>query len=207
MEVTLEKGDVLWIPRGWWHSGTSADRASLHLTLTVWATSAEDVLREMIAILSGSAGMKRELPPNALAEDSSAIAEVASAAAGIIQLMSALDPGELAGRIIGARRKRFEPLPVPPVAEVLGEKPPAGFHVHPEGIIHWTADPEGAIISTADTLVTVPPEYVERCQGLLAGTGTTIRPGQLAEFDQDLLDRLIAARLLCSASHEAPSDL
>lgn len=203
LEMTLERGDVLWIPRGWWHSGASIDTASLHLTLTVWATKTEDVFKEISNILSGSAEMKRELPPNALAEDDSATAEVARAIDEIIQFMSALDASELAGRIIGARRQRFEPLPAPPVAEVLGERPPTSFHVHPEGIIHWTADPEGGILGTADALVMVPPEYVEPCEELLGKTGTTIQPDQLAEFGQDFLDKLIAARLLCSAPHEA----
>jgi hypothetical protein len=205
LEITLERGDVLWIPRGWWHSGASIDTPSLHLTLTVWATKTEDVFKEISAILSGSAEMKRELPPNALAEDDSATVEMTKAVTEIIQLMSALDASEVAGRIIAARRQRFEPLPAPPVAEVLGERQPASFHVHPEGIIHWTADPEGAIISTADTLVMVPPEYVTHCEEVLARTGATIRRDELAEFNQDFLDKLIAARLLCSASHEAPS--
>ncbi|RVX38376.1 cupin superfamily protein [Nonomuraea polychroma] len=204
LEVTLEKGDVLWIPRGWWHSGASIDTPSLHLTLTVWATKTEDVLRVILASLSDSAAMKRELPPNALAGDESAIAEVATAVTEIFQLMSALDISELAGRLIGARRQRFAPLPVPPVAEVLGERQSRSFHVHPEGILHWTADPEGAIIGTADALVMVPPEYVAPCERLLAGAGATIRRDELAEFDQGLLENLIQARLLCTASHEVP---
>jgi hypothetical protein len=49
----------------------------------------------------------------------------------------------------------------------------------------------------------VPPEYVARCEKLFAGIGATILPDELAEFDQDFLESLIEARLLCTASHEA----
>jgi bifunctional lysine-specific demethylase and histidyl-hydroxylase NO66 len=203
LEVTLGKGDVLWIPRGWWHSGASIDTPSLHLTLTVWATKTEDVLRAMLASLSGRPEMTRELPPNALAEDGSATAEVATAVTEIIQLISALETSELAGRIIAARRQRFDPLPAPSVAEVLGEGQRKNFHVHPEGILYWAVDPTGAIISTADALVVVPPEYVVSCEKLLTGTGTTIPRDELAGFGPDFLDKLTQARLLCTASHEA----
>lgn len=209
LEVTLGKGDVLWIPRGWWHAGASIDRPSLHVTLTVWATRTEDVLGAMLASLSGRAELTRELPPNALAEDGSATAGVAAAVTEIVQLISALEPSELASRIIGARRQRFDPLPAPPVAEVLGERQQNSFHVHPEGILFWDADPTGAIISTADALVSVPPEYVARCEKLLAGAGagagTTIPYDELTDLGPDFLDKLIAARLLCTASHEAAS--
>ncbi|MGP3933407.1 cupin domain-containing protein [Nonomuraea sp. KM88] len=203
LEVTLGKGDVLWIPRGWLHSGSSTEAPSLHITLTVWATTTEDVLRSMVSTLTDSAEPARELPPNALADDGRAIAEVSSAITEIIQLMSALDTGEVAGRIIGARRRRFDPLPAPPVAEAVEGRRCETFHVHPEGILHWTADSTGALITTADTLVPVPPEHVGRCEKLLAGASTPIRRDDLADLGQELLDQLVAARLLCTASHEA----
>lgn len=201
LEVTLSKGDVLWIPRGWWHSGASEDTPSLHLTLTVWATKTEDVLQAMIASLASRAEMARELPPNALADDDHANTEVAAAVTEIIQLMSGLDTSELAGRVIGTRRPRFDPLPALPVAEVLGQGQRRTFHVHPEGILHWTADSTGALISTADTLVLVPPECITRCEKLLAETGTPIQRDELADIDQEFLDKLIAARLLCATPH------
>lgn len=201
-EVTLEEGDVLWIPRGWWHSGASIDTPSLHVTLTVWATNIEDVLKAMIASLPGGAEMKRELPPNALKEVDSATAAAGAAVTDIIQLMSALDTSEVAGRVIGARRQRFEPLPSLPVAKVLGEWQSETFHVHPEGILHWSADSEGALVSTADALIMVPPEHVARCAKLLAGSESRILRDELTELDQELLEALVEARLLCTASHE-----
>ncbi|MEQ4717982.1 hypothetical protein [Nonomuraea sp. B19D2] len=124
---------------------------------------------------------------------------------GILGSQSVMAPesSEVAGRIIGARRRRFDPLPALPVAEVLEGRQRETFHVHPEGILHWTSDSTGALITTADTLVPVPPEYVGRCEKLLAGAWTPIRRDDLADIDQELLDQLMAARLLCTASHEA----
>ncbi|WP_158558509.1 MULTISPECIES: JmjC domain-containing protein [unclassified Streptomyces] len=49
LEVVLAEGDVLWIPRGWWHSGSSGSEPSLHLTFTVWATKLDAVLRALLA--------------------------------------------------------------------------------------------------------------------------------------------------------------
>jgi hypothetical protein len=45
---------------------------------------------------------------------------------------------------------------------------------------------------------------VARCEKLLAGVRETIQREELAEFDQDFLEKLIEARLLCTASHETP---
>jgi ribosomal protein L16 Arg81 hydroxylase len=90
LEVTLAKEDVLWILRGWWHSGTSEEMPSLHITLTLWATRAKDTPRTMIAGVMSRAEIAQELPPNAFSDNCRTYIKVAAVAAEIVQLMSAL---------------------------------------------------------------------------------------------------------------------
>ena len=51
-EGVLEAGDVLYMPRGWWHVPTPMNERSVHLTLTIVPTSGPDLLhwlfREML---------------------------------------------------------------------------------------------------------------------------------------------------------------
>lgn len=202
LEVTLREGDVLWIPRGWWHSGTSLDTASLHVTLTVWATKVEDIVSATVSALSSSTKLSQELPPNALA-DGQATAKVAEIVALIGRLLSSLDPEDVAGRVIGTRRHRFDPLPASAITSALGLAPLSDFHAHPEAILHWLPDVDGATICTADALVDVPTDAVKNCRQLLDGAEGSISAHQLGQLDQSLLRKLVSARLLCAASHEA----
>jgi ribosomal protein L16 Arg81 hydroxylase len=44
----LKAGDLLYIPRGWWHVATPLDQPSLHLTVTTNARSGLDLLRWLV---------------------------------------------------------------------------------------------------------------------------------------------------------------
>lgn len=201
-EVKLAEGDVLWIPRGWWHAGSSGDRPSLHLSFTVWATKIEDVLRAMVADLLQQAEITRELPPNSLRDADCASRTVAEAASEITRLIAKIDAHALTDRILDVRLQRFHPLPARSVAAIVGEAPDARFHVHPEGIIHRTVDASGSRLRTADAVVTVTPDQMAACEGLLDRTGT-FRLDEVGEppdgINQKLLDQLIDARLVCAA--------
>ncbi|MBT2526282.1 hypothetical protein J7E91_12695 [Streptomyces sp. ISL-99] len=49
---TLSEGDVLYLPRGWWHTVRAADGPSLHLTLGSRLPSAADLLRLLLRQLA-----------------------------------------------------------------------------------------------------------------------------------------------------------
>ncbi len=43
-ELLLEPGQVLYLPRGWWHSTRAEEHPSLHLTLGIWRPTPADLL-------------------------------------------------------------------------------------------------------------------------------------------------------------------
>lgn len=47
-ELTLQTGDVLYLPRGFAHEAASADEASLHLTLSIQAATWSDVFQRLV---------------------------------------------------------------------------------------------------------------------------------------------------------------
>jgi ribosomal protein L16 Arg81 hydroxylase len=61
LEVTLHPGDVLWVPRGWVHSGRSTDTHSLHVTLGFNPYTPLRVLEKLLEQMKDVAELRREL--------------------------------------------------------------------------------------------------------------------------------------------------
>ena len=49
IDVVLEPGDALYLPRGWLHSAQTTDQRSIHLTVGLLATTWADVLTDLVA--------------------------------------------------------------------------------------------------------------------------------------------------------------
>ncbi|MCA1630198.1 MAG: cupin domain-containing protein, partial [Acidobacteria bacterium] len=64
-EDTLEDGDLLYIPRGWWHVAFPLDEPTLHLTVGVHKRTGLDLLRWLSENLRASETFRRDLPRDA----------------------------------------------------------------------------------------------------------------------------------------------
>ncbi|MGB9178112.1 MAG: cupin domain-containing protein, partial [Pyrinomonadaceae bacterium] len=61
-EGTLEDGDLLYIPRGWWHVAFPMDEPTLHLTVGVHNRTGLDLLRWVSERLRASEIFRKDLP-------------------------------------------------------------------------------------------------------------------------------------------------
>jgi hypothetical protein len=61
-EVTLEDGDLLYIPRGWWHVAEPLAEPTLHLTVGVHNRTGLDFLRWLSEALRACETFRRDLP-------------------------------------------------------------------------------------------------------------------------------------------------
>jgi ribosomal protein L16 Arg81 hydroxylase len=61
-EGTLQRGDMLYVPRGWWHEVTATDAPALHLNLGFSPVTAIDLLTWLRDGLRDSAFMRRDIP-------------------------------------------------------------------------------------------------------------------------------------------------
>lgn len=59
---TLEDGDVLYLPRGWWHLVEAVEGPSLHLTLSLSRPTAVDYLKWLAKDLRGDARLRADIP-------------------------------------------------------------------------------------------------------------------------------------------------
>ena len=62
-EGTLNDGDVLYIPRGWWHEAVPLGEPSLHITVSLTPPTALDYLGWVMARLRNHAELRAGLPP------------------------------------------------------------------------------------------------------------------------------------------------
>lgn len=61
-EGTLEDGDLLYIPRGWWHVALPLDEPTLHLTVGIHNRTGLDLLRWLQEHLRAREDFRRDLP-------------------------------------------------------------------------------------------------------------------------------------------------
>jgi hypothetical protein len=62
LDVTLEPGDSLYVPRGHWHVAEAVDGPSLHLTLAVFHATGIDVAQQVVEALFASDVARRAFP-------------------------------------------------------------------------------------------------------------------------------------------------
>jgi hypothetical protein len=128
-EETLEDGDLLYIPRGWWHVALPLDEPTLHLTVGVHKRTGLDLARWLAERLSRREVFRRDLPRLASEDEKRAHAEALRAA-----LLEEWDD-DAAGRYLAeldalaAPRPRVS-LPWAATPELL----PAG----PGAVVRWT---------------------------------------------------------------------
>jgi ribosomal protein L16 Arg81 hydroxylase len=68
-EGILQDGDLLYIPRGWWHIAEPLSEATLHLTVGVHNRNGIDLLRWLVEQMQRSAAFRQDLPRFASAEE------------------------------------------------------------------------------------------------------------------------------------------
>ena len=74
-EATLEDGDLLYIPRGWWHVARPLAEPTLHLTVGVHNRTGLDLLGWLAERLRASETFRRDLPRAASTAERAARAE------------------------------------------------------------------------------------------------------------------------------------
>jgi ribosomal protein L16 Arg81 hydroxylase len=65
----VAEGDLLYMPRGWWHAAQAIDEACLHITMTIPCLTGADVVRWMARELEEHALARRNVPAAATPEE------------------------------------------------------------------------------------------------------------------------------------------
>jgi hypothetical protein len=199
LDVVLEPGDVLYLPRGYLHSASALGGVTIHLTLGVHSWTRHSVAEQLVALALEALARDPEARTSLQLGTTLAPAELdlELITAKVRQALEAIDPVEVADRLRAERRRTQRAEPLGPLAQhalaaTLTDRTVLRLRHHLD------ADVDGADVpGTARHLRTrvgtvtvgdVPPDSLER---LLAGD-----PLLVEELGTEPARRLVEAGLV-----------
>jgi hypothetical protein len=146
-EGLLNEGDLLYLPRGWWHVATPLDEPTLHLTVGVSRPTGADLLAWFVDRLKSSEQVRRDLPQFGRAEEQTAYLELLRQA-----FLEAWRP-DLIRQYLADLHAKSQPrphmdLPWSPTAGIL---PPGDFPFS----VKWTSNRPATLEREGDAAVAV----------------------------------------------------
>jgi ribosomal protein L16 Arg81 hydroxylase len=192
-DVTLEQGDLLYVPRGTFHLVSTLDRDSMHLTIGAWPTTLVDWLSTaLLEAADHDARLRRSVPRGLLrddARDDTAFVEAVRAFAESADPSAsrALLADSFAELVTGLRRSDS-------VRRAADLDPAAEFERDPAAAVELVVDGPRARVVAAGRAVDLPGRFVPALRRALDGSRFRVDalPGDLEPTAQaQLVDRLV----------------
>ena len=195
LDLVLEAGDVLYLPRGWLHSAAAEDDVSAHLTVGVHVVTRYALVEALAALVADDADLRASLPLGLDVADPEALAPHVDAVRAALH--AALDrvPVEAIARKV--RRKVWDggrPEPLRPVASAAfaeGLAPGDAVRVR-IGLHCRLTRHDGLVLELPDRRVTFP-DAAGAALGALLGGGTHV-VGELPDMPET--DQVVLVRRL-----------
>ncbi|MDG4801173.1 cupin domain-containing protein [Micromonospora sp. WMMD980] len=206
LDVVLEPGDALYLPRGWLHSAQAQESSSLHLTVGIRALTRYALVEELAALAAEDARLRAGLPFGLDLADPEAIEpELTETVEALRDWLLRADPAAVAARLRGRVWPAARPAPIRPLAqaEALARLDPDSRVVLRAGLRRQLA-PTGdgrVALRLVDRTLTLPGTCEPALRALLTGEPT--RVGDLPGLDD--ADRLVLARRLLKEAVLVPA--
>ena len=205
LDVVLEPGDALYLPRGWLHSAEAQGTRSLHLTVGVRALTRYALVEELLGLAVEDGRLRATLPYAVDVGDPDAIAgELTETVAALRDWLGTVQPAEIAERLRARDWPSARPEPVSPLAQLDFA---AGLGVHDEirarEGLRWRLTEDGAehvVLRLVGRTLRFPAFCAPALRMALGGE--PLRVGDLP-LDDDA-DRLVLARRLLNEALVVP---
>ncbi|GGM29386.1 cupin domain-containing protein [Micromonospora yangpuensis] len=206
LDVVLEPGDALYLPRGWLHSAQAQEASSLHLTVGVRALTRYALVEELLALAADDARLRAGLPFGVDLADAEAIEpELTETVEALRDWLLRADPAAVAGRLRDRLWPASRPAPIRPLAQAaaLGALTvDSAVTVRPG--LRWQLTDQDAgrfTLRLVDRTLTLPAACAPAVRALLTGAAT--RVGDLPGLDD--ADRLVLTRRLLREAIAVPA--
>jgi len=206
MDVVLEPGDALYLPRGWLHSAAAQDASSLHLTVGVRALTRYALVEALLAEAAEDRRLRASLPYGIDVSDPDQIEpELTETVEALRDWLETASPAAVAERLRRRAWPAARPAPLRPMAqaEAIAALTPDD-RIVPRGGLRWRLEPEDADrirLRLFDRAVSFPTGCAAALRAFLDGRVT--RVGDLPGLDDDA-DRLVLARRLLKEAVAVP---
>ena len=118
LDVELEAGDALYLPRGYVHAALTTDQHSVHLTVGVLSTTWYDVLTDVVSLAGREEGFRDALPVQPSDGLAASLPDLLRRAAAWVEQLPHADVEQVVQRRL-ARAVPVEPLPLLATAAAL----------------------------------------------------------------------------------------
>jgi hypothetical protein len=170
LDVVMQPGDALYLPRGWLHSAQTTDERSIHLTVGLLATTWADVLTDLVTRAGeDQLALRHALPLAGGPVDVEGFRRAATA------WLEGLDD-DAVERVVA--RRRAGAVPVEPVGALAQDRAvrtiTGSTPVRPRVGLRWSlrADGDAAVLSVADRRITFPGWTEPAVRAALTGPTT-----------------------------------
>lgn len=194
LDVVLEPGDALYLPRGWIHAASALGEVSIHVTLGVQAEHRHTVASELASAALARLGESRQAR-NSLPLAGEALTEDLAAARRLLhEAIDQISDETLADELLARRRRSQRAAPLGPLAQLDSLR-----HQHPDTVLvlrpHLVATLEDTTLRTRIGRWTLEPDDVPLVSQLLEGKQLSVE-----QLGNDLATRLMRAGLVTPAS-------
>ena len=118
LDIVLQPGDVLYLPRGYIHAATSLDEISGHLTFGVHPVTRFALAEQIFATLTDDASLRQSLPAGLdLAEETALDEELSVTIAAIRDALDRIDRSVVARGIRRSQDAATRPQPLSPLGQ------------------------------------------------------------------------------------------
>ncbi|MBG0567474.1 cupin domain-containing protein [Actinoplanes aureus] len=206
LDVVLEPGDALYLPRGWLHSARALGGRSLHLTVGIRGLTRYALVEELLTLAMEDPRLRATLPYGLDVADPEAIRpELDETVAALRDWLGTADPAALANRLRDRSWPAARPAPISPLAQ-LDFAGSLGPHdeIVARGGLRWqlaTDGPDRVVLRLTGRELRFPAYCAPAVQTALDGD-----PHPVADLPlDDDADRLVLARRLLTEGLVVPA--
>ena len=205
LDVVLEPGDALYLPRGWLHSAEAQGRRSLHLTVGVRALTRYALVEELLALAADDPRLRAGLPFGLDVGDPDQLQPVLTETVDALRdWLADADPDAVADRLRARAWPSARPAPISPLAQLdFVERLTPDSRIAARAGLRWQLVPDGpehVLLRLVGRTLRFPAYCADAVRQALSGR--PVRVGELALPDDE--DRLTLARRLLKEALTTP---
>jgi lysine-specific demethylase/histidyl-hydroxylase NO66 len=207
LDVVLNPGDALYLPRGWLHSAEAQGHRSLHLTLGVRALTRYALVEELLTLAAQDGRLRATLPFRMDVADADEVEpELTETVEALRDWLLTADPAAVAARLRDRAWPSARPAPISPLAQLDAvERLGPDTSITGRDGLRWQLTPDGpehVSLRLVDRSLRFPAFCEPAVRAVLSGGRH--RVGDLPGLDDDA-DRLVLARRLLREALAVPA--
>ena len=205
LDVILEPGDALYLPRGWLHSAEAQGARSLHLTVGIRALTRYAIVEELLALAADDPRLRAALPFGLDVADPEAVEPAFTETVEALRdWLPTADPAALAERLRARSWPATRPAPIGPLAQLdfVAKLGPDSRIAVRAGLRWQLVDdgPEHVLLRLVGRSLRFPAYCADAVRRALAGPATRVSDLPLPDPE----DRLTLARRLLREALTTP---